>query len=158
MWGGVENISETAGFTTLTGTWDVTSGNATIVGTGTTATTELIFGQWIVIDARLYQVRAINSNTSVVVSPTPSATVSGATGLIPHTLQDVDMLRGTFARGSIERLPQGHLVSAGQGVARLNGQTLSSSLTLSNQIQLSKYDSAAGTYTNYLLGMTATGT
>lgn len=157
MWGGVENISETAGFTTLTGTWDVTSGNATIVGTGTTATTELIFGQWIVIDARLYQVRAINSNTSVVVSPTPSATVSGATGLIPHTLQDVDMLRGTFARGSIERLPQGHLVSAGQGVARLNGQTLSSSLTLSNQIQLSKYDSAAGTYTNYLLGMTATG-
>lgn len=157
MWGGVESTSETAGFTTLTGTWAVTSGNATITGTGTAATTELIFGQWIVIDARLYQVRSINSNTSVVVSPTPSATTSGATGIIPHTLQDVDFFRATFARGSIERLPQGHLVSAGQGVARFDGSTLTSSLTLSNQIQLSKYNSVAGTYTNYLLGMTATG-
>lgn len=157
-WQGTFDISETVSFTTLTGTWDVTNGNPTITGTGTAATTELVFGQWVVIAGYLYQVRSIASATSITVSPVPTASSSGATGILPHVLQDLDYIRASYARGSMIRLPNGHLLSAGQGVYRANGSTISSSLTLANQIQLSKYDSSAGTYTNYTLGMSPTGT
>lgn len=157
VWRGNLTMSETVSYTSLTGTWDVTVNVATITGTGTAATTELVFGQWIVIAGYLYQVRAINSDTSIVVSPTPAASSAGADGILPHVLQDLDFTRASYARGSMIKLPNGHLLSAGQGVYRANGSTISSSLTLTNQIQLSKYDSAAGTYTNYTLGMTPTG-
>lgn len=156
-WQGNFDISETVSFTTLTGTWDVTSGNTTIVGTGTAASTELVFGQWIVLAGILYQVRNVASDTSITVSPVPTASSAAQTGILPHVLQDLDFTRASYARGSMIKLPQGHLLSAGQGVYRANGSTISSSLTLGNRIQLSKYDSPTGTYTNFVLGMSPTG-
>lgn len=156
-WQGAFDISETVNYTTLTGTWALSTSSLTITGTGTAATSELVFGQWLVLNGILYQVRAINSDTSVVISQFPTANASGVTGILPHALQDLDFVRASYARGSMVKLPQGHLLSAGQGVYRANGATISSSLTLSNQVQLSKYDSEAGTYSNYTLGMTPTG-
>lgn len=156
-WGGMEDSNETVGFTTMTGTWSITSGDATVTGAGTTATTELIFGQWLVLNGELLQVRRIDSDTSIVVSPTPASTTSGLTGITPHALQDLDFYRASFARGSAIRLPNGHLFSAGQGAFRLDGDLLSAPLTLTNHVQFSKYNSVTGTYTNYTLGMSPTG-
>ena len=61
---------------TLQGT-AATNGTATVTGTGTQFQTDLDRGQIIYIDGKLYTVDTITSDTSIDVSPTPSATASG---------------------------------------------------------------------------------
>lgn len=52
-----------------TGTVTVTNGSSVITGTGTSFTTEVTVGQRVVLKGVSYKVNAINSNTSLTVSP-----------------------------------------------------------------------------------------
>lgn len=153
VWRGTQDLGEDPGFTTLTGTVAIASGNPIITGTSTLFSSELVVGQWIIIDAIAYAVRRINSDTSVTVSPAPAATGSGKTAVVGHTLLDLDNRRAALARGSVLEFPKGHLLSVGQGIVKINGAALSASLTASNNLQLSKFNSSAGTYAHYTLGM-----
>lgn len=67
--------------TTLTGTITAVNNNTLIKGTGTAFETELQAGEWIYIEAQsaFRQIRAINSNTELVLWSAFPAAVSGAT-------------------------------------------------------------------------------
>jgi hypothetical protein len=75
--------------TTLTGTVDVSSGNATITGTGTAFTTALpttaaactqpAVGKYVTVGGVDYVVLTNADNTHITVSPTPAVNLSGAT-------------------------------------------------------------------------------
>ena len=81
---------------TTTGTVAVQNGNSTIIGTGTSFTTEATnsasantTGRVITINGRLFQITTFNSDTSMVVSPAPDFTDAS----IPYKV----MPRGTVA-------------------------------------------------------------
>lgn len=148
------DLSESVPNTNLTGTFASTAGSALITGTGTLFTQELILSQGFLVDAKLYSVVEIISNTSVRVSPTPTVTTSGASGFIPHILVDVDNMRGTLARGSIVRFPKGNLLVVGQGQVRLNGATIpAGGITAMRRLQLAVFDPSTSNYSVYKLGM-----
>jgi hypothetical protein len=148
------DLSESVPVTNLTGTFASTAGNSLITGTGTKFTEELIMSQGFLVDAKLYSVVEVLSNTSVRVSPTPTVTTSGASGFIPHILMDVDNMRGTLARGSIVRFPKGNLLVVGQGQVRLNGATIpAGGITASRRLQLAVFDPATSNYSVFKLGM-----
>ena len=65
-------------FTTATGTVSITSGSATVTGSGTTFTTEFLVGNDIKIDNKFYKVLSITSNTVLTLDINASSTVSGA--------------------------------------------------------------------------------
>ena len=153
-WRGYLDLSETVTATTLTGTVATTANGTTVTGTSTLFLQELIVGQIILIANRLYQVRAIASNTSLTITPPALSTASGQTATLPHTQVDVDIQRGTLARGNIQRFPQGNLFVVGQGEVRLNGVTIPpSGLTATKRLKLAVYDPATGNYSVYPLGM-----
>lgn len=152
-WRGVSDIGETVTSTTLTGTVSVTSGSSTLTGSGTKFRSELIVSQWIIVDRQLYNVRRIDSDTSVAISPAAGSTGSGLTAKVPHTIEDADLFRATMARGNVLRAANGNLLAAGQGEVRLNGSTLTSSLAATPQLKLAAYDSSTGNYSVYKLGM-----
>ena len=81
---------------TTTGTVAVQNGNSTIIGTGTSFTTEATnsssantTGRIITINGRRFQITGFNSDTSMVVSPAPDFTDAG----IPYKVEP----RGTIA-------------------------------------------------------------
>ena len=65
-------------FTAATGTVSITSGSATVTGSGTTFTTEFLVGNDIKIDNKFYKVLSITSNTVLTLDINASSTVSGA--------------------------------------------------------------------------------
>lgn len=62
-----------------------TNGTATVTGTSTQFLTDLNRGQIVYIDGKLYTVDTVTSDTSIDVSPTPSATASGLTMSLADT-------------------------------------------------------------------------
>lgn len=77
---GAVTFSETGNLTSLTGTLS-SSGNA-VTGSGTAFTTEIKGGAWIKVGGSYYHVARVNSNTSMIVFPTPSPAWAGASGQI----------------------------------------------------------------------------
>ena len=65
-------------FTAATGTVSITSGSATVTGSGTTFTTEFLVGNDIKIDNKFYKVLSITSNTVLTLDINASSTASGA--------------------------------------------------------------------------------
>ena len=65
-------------FTAATGTVSITSGSATVTGSGTVFTTEFLVGNDIKIDNKFYKVLSITSNTVLTLDINASSTVSGA--------------------------------------------------------------------------------
>ncbi len=153
-WRGVSDLSETVTATSLTGTVATTNGSATVTGTSTVFTREVVIGQQILISNQLYQVRAIASDTSLTISPAAGATASGLTAKLPHLMVDVDLYRGTLARGNVQRFAQGNLLAVGYGAVRLNGATIpSGGLSADKRLKLAVLDPATGNYSVYKLGM-----
>jgi len=159
-YGGSLSLSETIATSNLTGTIAFTNGSTTITGTGTAFTTELHLGQYVlVVDAgnnraAFLGVSRVVSDTSFVCASAPTFTATGKTGVRLPLLFAVDTERGTSIWGNVIRLDQGTLISVGDGTFRLNGAALSSSLSLTRQPKISLFNSGAGTYTNFTLGMT----
>ena len=94
----------------ITGTITVTNGSANFVGSGTSFTTELAVGDFIVVKGNSYKVITINSATSIDVAPTYRAdnsitTLSGVKvsktvdARIPHTGFNIDKADGTGPTG-----------------------------------------------------------
>lgn len=153
------SYSETIATADLTGTLTATSGSTTVTGSGTAFTTELNPGQYVLAvntsthASYLLVVRRIVSDTSFVCWKTPTSSKSGMTGKRLPVIFTVDQDRGTQIFGNTIRLDRGTLLSAGQGTFRLNGSALSASLSVTRAPKISLYNSGAGTYTNFPLGM-----
>lgn len=138
----------------LTGTVAGSIGSPTITGTGTLFTQELIPNQRILIQNDIYVVYSIASDTSLTLTESLSANVPAlTTAYRPQIVVEVDNERGNLIRGSIIRFPNGNLLVVGDGVVRLNGDLLSSSLTASKRLTLAVFDPATQTYSNFPLGM-----
>ena len=79
---GVNNYTSARLITVLVGTVTVTSGSATVAGSGTAFTTALTVGQWLVFSAdataTAYQILAIASNTSLTLATVAAAAAAGA--------------------------------------------------------------------------------
>jgi hypothetical protein len=152
-----QNLSETVANTALTGTIALTANLTMVVGTLTLFTTELHLGQFfLVVDAVgnqsfLCAVERIVSDTSLVISRAPSASVSGKTGYRLPIIFAVDNQRGTALRGNVVKLDKGTLFSVGDGTFRLDGSAISATLALSRTPKASILTSS--TYAHYTLGM-----
>lgn len=94
----------------LTGTVTVTNGSAVFAGSGTTFTTELNVGDFVVVKGNSYKVLSINSDTSIDVSPTYRAdtSVTSLAGVkiskttdsrIPQSAFNLDKADGTGQSG-----------------------------------------------------------
>jgi hypothetical protein len=157
-YGGSLSLSQTIATLNLTGTIAI-NGTSTVTGTTTAFTTELNPGQFVLLvnsgthKSYLIAVKRIIDDTHFICWQTPADTASGLTGTRLPVIFPVDQDIGTCIFGNFKRLDKGTLLSVGQGVARINGSALSSSLTLTRAPQISIYNSGAGTYTNFTLGM-----
>jgi hypothetical protein len=158
-YGGSLSLSETIATSNLTGTLAFTIGSPVITGTTTAFTTELHLGQFVlVVDsandrAAFFSVLRVVSDTSFIAAQDAPFTASGKTGTRLPVLYAIDTQRGTSIWGNVIRLDKGTLISVGDGVFRLDGSAISASLTLTRQPKISLFDSGAGTYTNFTLGM-----
>ena len=138
----------------LTGTISGSGGSPIITGSGTKFTQELIPNQWVLIASDIYQVYQIASDTSLTLTESLSANVAaGSTGYRVQTMVEVDDERGNLIRGSIIRFSNGNLLVVGDGEVRLNGSTLTSSLTATKRLKLAVFNPSDSTYDNYALGM-----
>lgn len=141
--------------TLATGTAAITTGSNTVTGTSTKFLSEFVPGQEIAISSRVYTVFRIDSDTSMQVSPAAASTGSGIQIAILQQIQALDTVILTLIRGSVVRLPEGHLLGAGRGAVRINGSVLAGGgWTLTDQPQLAIYNPGNGNYTPYRLGMT----
>lgn len=156
---GTLDRSQTIATSDLTGTLAVTSGSTTVTGTGTAFTTELNPGQYVIAvntsthASYLLVVRSITDDTHFVSWGTPASSKSGMTGKRMPVGYAIDQDFFTQIFGNVVRNDRGTLLSVGQGVVRKNGTALSASLTATRAPQISLYNSGAGTYTNFTLGM-----
>lgn len=154
------NLSEAIATSNATGTVAVSSGVTTVTGTTTSFISELHLGQFcLVVDSgnsrsALLTVEKIVSDTSFICSKAPTFTATGLTLVRLPVIFAVDKDRGTCIRGNVVRFDKGTLLSVGDGVFRLNGSALSSSLTMTRAPKISLYSQSGGTYTNFTLGMT----
>lgn len=146
--------SETATQTTLTGTVATTNGSNTITGTGTAFTTELLPGDFVVISRKIVRVRRVDTATSFEGSVTWATNASGLTATMPRKIRVVEDRRYTFLRGSLLKLPSGHLLGVGGGEVLREGSSLSGGgFTLSKSPRIAIFDGS--NYTQYnLSGMT----
>lgn len=153
------SLSETIATSDLTGTLAVTSGSTTVTGTGTAFTTELNPGQYVLAvnatthESYLLVVRKIVSDTSYICWKAPTSSKAAMTGKRLPVIFAVDQDRGTQIFGNTVRLDRGTLLSVGDGVFRANGTALNASLAVTRAPKISLFNSGAGTYTNFTLGM-----
>jgi hypothetical protein len=156
--GDIPERAETFDQVALTGTLELTADSTTITGTGTLFVTECGLGQRIVVinpgvASWLIIPQRIVSDTEMVVWKAPDTTIAGLTGWQIQRIFAVENQRGTCLRGNAIKLDKGNYLSAGTGEFRVDGVTLTSSLTLTLQPQLSLLDPTAGTFANFTLGM-----
>ncbi len=157
---GSNSLSESIATADLTGTLAIANGSATVTGTGTQFVTELNPGQYVLVvnssthTSTLLGVRTIVSATSFIAWRAAAETASGLTGKRLPLIFAVDQDRGSAVWGNFVRTDKGTLLGVGAGVARVNGAALNGSWTLTRDPAIALYNSGAGTYTNFPLGMT----
>lgn len=154
QWTGYGLFAASGNNTLATGTVALTVDVSTVVGTGTRFLSELVPGQSLAINGRVFVPVRIISDTSMEVAPKAHATVSGQPIALLQQIQALDTVILTLIRGSVIRLPLGHLLGVGRGQVRRNGVVLpGAGLTLRDQPQLAVYNPGADSYTGYPLGM-----
>jgi hypothetical protein len=159
-YGGSQDLSEAIATSALTGTIAITSGFKTVVGTGTAFTTELHFGQFVLLNStgasRLLVVDSITDNTHFTAVETADTNLSGKTGHRLPVLFELNKKRGTLIRGNAIEFDKGTILAIGDGTLRLNGTVLQgTSLVLTTRKpKIAIYDSATGNFSVYSLGMT----
>lgn len=154
------SLSQTIATSNITGTVAISNGSTTVTGTGTQFVTELNPGQYVlVVDSATHKsyllaVRKIASATSFTAWRAPDETASGLTGVRLPIMFAVDQDIGTQIFGNTIRNDQGTLFGVGQGSFRANGSALSADFDLSRSPKIALFNSGAGTYTDFTLGMT----
>lgn len=148
------NLDETIPGFALTGTLDAGAGDLTIVGTGTSFTSELQTGQAFWVDDNYLVVDTVIDDEHVTVIEGPISALVGATGTRTPVLFDIDSQRGTLsARGNAVQVDRGSIFGAGVGTLLINGVALSGvSMVLTGSPAVALFDSTAGTYTVFPLG------
>lgn len=146
------DLSETIPTKTLTGTIAWSSSTKVVTGTGTAFISELHLGSFILGDGgagqtELLVVDKIISDTSITITRLPTTTLSGKTGYVMPVIFPVGIDRGTAIRGNVVSFIRGHYLGVGDGTFRINGQTLTNSLTLSKTPTFALYNSSTGQYT-----------
>lgn len=109
----------------LTGTAAMTAADATLTGTGTQWLTDLGLGQDILVMGQPYTVIAVDSDTSIEVSPTPVATASGMPVMLASTCPGPTIRPAKF--DNVEAFPADFAVSVSPpehilGVREANGR------------------------------------
>lgn len=156
---GSNSLSQTIATSNLTGTLAVSSGSTTVTGTGTSFLTELNPGQFVLVvnsvahTSYLLAVKRIVSATSFIAWRAPTETTAGLTGVRLPVMFAVDQDIGTQIFGNTIRNDRGTLFGVGQGSFRANGSALSADFDLSRSPKIALYNSGAGTYTDFTLGM-----
>jgi hypothetical protein len=79
--------------TTLTGTLTATNGSTTVSGSGTSFTTQVVFGDYLTLSGVPYKVASVTNNTTLVLS-------SNFTGTTSSSLTSVSSLRPSFLDGT----------------------------------------------------------
>lgn len=155
VYGGSRDMGEDIATAALTGTLALDTTSFTIVGTGTTFTTELHLGQFVVAGVApnhsLLVVASITDNTHFVATRKPNATASGLTGTRLPVIWEMNNKRATALRGNTVQFDQGTILGVGDGTLRVNGAALSATFPLSRSPKIALYN--AGTYTIFTLGM-----
>jgi hypothetical protein len=152
------SLSQTIATGNLTGTLAINS-TTTVTGTGTAFLSELRPGMMVFVvnsgtnASYLLGVDRIVSDTSFIAFRSPGVTLSGLTGVILPVCYAVDTVLGSSLAGNAVKTDKGTLFSVGAGTLRLDGSAISASLTLSRSPKVSIYNSGAGTYTNFTLGL-----
>lgn len=149
--------NETSSPNTLGYTASTTAGDpAVALSGGATALTDLVCYQHILIDRLLYLVTKIISNTSIVVSPTPTTSGSGLpVTRVPnlHELTRQRAERATLYAGNVIRYREEAIFAVGRGTLEISGSPLSASLTASDIPQVA-YPIPGGTYDVRPVGFT----
>lgn len=154
QWTGYGLFAAAGANTLATGTAAIVSGDMTVTGTGTKFRSELVPGQEIAINGRVFTVFRIDSDTSMEVSPAGHTTIGLQPIALLQQIQELDTVVASLIRGSIIKVPLGHYLGVGRGFVRFNGAAVPGpGWILRDQPQLAVYDLAAGTYTPYPLGM-----
>lgn len=156
---GLGDLSESLTLVPLTGTIAFTADSTTVTGTATAFYSEVHLGQkicaiptdnsnsWLLVPKRII------SDTEMEVWRAPDSTASGVTGWRMARLNADEVQRQTCLTGNGLGLDKGHYVGAGSGVVRTDGTAFNASWTLGRIPSLNLFDSTAGTYTNFPLGM-----
>lgn len=149
------DLGETIATKTLTGTLSVTSGSKSVTGTATAFRSELRNGQFILLGANLLVVDTVSrtSDTALTVVTAATATVAGGTGYVLPIIFELNKKRGTLIRGNAQEYDKGTIAAVGDGVLRVDGTALTSSLTATRLLQLAVYSPSGNDYDIYSLGM-----
>lgn len=154
QWTGYGLFAASGANTLATGTASLLLNADVVTGAGTRFFTDLTPGQSIAINGRVFTVFRIDSDTSMVVSPKAHNTIAAQPIALLQQIQALDTRIATHIRGSIIRLPKGHLLGAGRGFVRTNGNALPGpGWILTDQPQVAVLDPVTGNYTPYRLGM-----
>jgi hypothetical protein len=153
---GAFDIGETHANAVLGYTAATTSGNSTVVCAGGALLTDCVPYQHILIGRELFLIQKITDNTHMVVSPTPSDTVSGLTiTQVPnlHAIARQQPERASLYAGKIVRYREAALFAVGRGPLRINGADIAAPLTATSSPQVA-YPNPGGTYDVRPVGFT----
>lgn len=150
---GSTDISEAIPQKTLMGTIAWTSGSDVVTGTGTDFVEHLHLGSFVFADSELFVVEFITSATSFICSRPPTTTFSGKTAYVLPVLYAIGTKRGTQFRGNTLQFPKGHFLTVGDGEVKINGASLSSTLTASRTPRFAIFDPVTNTYTQSDVGI-----
>lgn len=141
------NLDETIPTLDITGTLDCPEGELTVVGTGTTFTTELRSGQMFWAEDDLFMVDAILDDTHLTVYRGPITALVAATGERTPVIYELDRQRATQIQGNAEQFDLGSILGTGWGELRLNGDVLpGTSMVFTGGPLIALFDAATNTY------------
>lgn len=147
------NLDETIPTLDITGTLDCVEGELTIVGTGTSFTTELRSGQFFWSEDDLFCVNTIIDDTNLTVYRGPITALVASTGERTPVIYNLDRQRATQIQGNAEQFDLGTIEGTGFGTLRINGDVLQgSSLVFTGGPRKALFDPTTGDYTVADLG------
>lgn len=148
------NLNETIPGLALTGTVSAAAGVTTIVGVGTSFTTELQAGQFWWAGNSPLMVKRIIDDTHLIVYEGPLTILTAATGTRMPVLFNLLTQRATLsARGNAVEVDKGSIFATGVGTLLVDGQPLQgSSMVLAGSPKVAIFDPTTGNYTVYPVG------
>lgn len=152
-YGGSLNLNENIPAEALTGTISFSAASRTITGVGTSFQNELHLGQTLItIAGEVLRVEQVDSATSFIAHELPLTTGAAVLAYRMPRLFEMNNKRGTLLSGNAYEADTGSLLCVGSGTLRINGATISASLTASKQVKLAVFNAATGLYTIQQLG------
>lgn len=147
---GQSDLGETIPTEDITGTIAISADSTSVVGTGTTFTTELRSGQRFFVDDFLLIVNQVTDDTHLTVYKAPTDPVAAAIAERAPVMYEIQGQRGTQILGNSVESDKGTILGAGFGTVRINGDVLSGvSMVLDGAPMIAIFDPATGLYAVY---------